>query len=111
MKSLFSKPKQTLAHFFSGKMSPKEEQGLLNRTSVTLRMQQEWNLASDDISEFDQWKVWMNIVAGIHVAPRRRILVRAISITASVLILMAGSTHIKFCENQWLSTFFEVQCS
>jgi ferric-dicitrate binding protein FerR (iron transport regulator) len=89
MKSLFSKPKQALTQFFSGKMSPKEEQNLLNRASVTSRMQQEWNLQSDDISDFNQWKVWENIIAGVHVAPRRRILVRtACSIAASVTILL-----------------------
>ncbi len=87
MKPFFSK--HILVRLFSEKLSPKEEQNLLERKSVTTRMQQEWNLPADDISGFDQRKAWQNIKSGVQRVPHRRIVVAWIwPVAASVLILL-----------------------
>jgi len=83
--------KRILERFFSGKFSREEEQDLLNRPSVSLRMQQEWNRADDDMSGFDQQKVWTNIQSGIQTVIHRRVVMRwmwTAAAAASVLILM-----------------------
>ena len=91
MKLLFSKPKQTLARFLSGKMSREDEKKLLHRKSVTLRMGREWNLPGDGdgVSEGNERKIWQFVIGRIRATRRRRMLVRtAAAIAASVALLL-----------------------
>ena len=91
MRPIFSKTKQNLARFLSGKMSREDEKKLLHRKSVIVRMRQEWNLpgSSDGVSEGNERRIWQHIIAKIQVARHRRALVRtATAIAASVALLL-----------------------
>ena len=89
MRPIFSKSKQSLARFLSGKMSREEEQDFLHRKPVTMRMRQEWNLPDDGVSEGNERRIWQHIIAKIHATRHRRMLVRTVaSLAASVLLLL-----------------------
>ena len=73
--------------FLDGELSPKEERELLNRKHVVSQMEQQWNSTEGNILEYDRKQIFRRIQARTIMARRRRIVVWAAAVAASILIL------------------------